>query len=154
MIIADRYNKKKDQTTLTILPYGNIVFPGKWKKTDYNPSSKQHFFRNTDSTILIIAKAPQDRFDFYTKNNSDKEFVAAFYKWENDYWLQQGLSSKLFNDQSDQGYILWQLFGQKASTTTFLLGSKNGYAYNLSTVSKIWNEKQQQQLLTDIFLTN
>lgn len=43
---------------------------------------------------------------------------------------------------------------QTTSTTTFLLGSKNGYAYNLSTVSKICNEKQQQQLLTDIFLTN
>ena len=154
LIIADSYNKKKDETTLMIMPNGNIVFPGKWNKIAYNQSSKQHFFRNADSTLLIIAKAPQSKFDFYVKNNSNKEFSSAFYKWENDYWTQQGLNSKLFNDQSDQGYILWQLSGQKHSTTIFLVGAKNGYGYNLSTVSKNWDEEKQQQFLTDIFLKN
>lgn len=154
LIVADNYNKKKDETTLVIIPNGNIVFPGKWHKIAYNQSSKQHFFRNADSTLLIIAKAPQNRFDFYVKNNSDEEFSSAFYKWENDYWTQKGLNSKLFKDQSDQGYILWQLSGQKHSTTTFLLGAKNGYGYNLSTVSKTWDEEKQQQFLADIFLKN
>lgn len=154
LIVADNYNKKKDETTLVMVPYGGIVFPGKWHKVAYNQSSKQHFFRNADSTLLIIAKAPQDRFDFCVKNNSNKEFSSAFYKWENDYWTQKGLNSKLFKDQSDQGYILWQLSGQKYNTTTFLLGAKNGYAYNLSTVSKNWDEEKQQQFLADIFLKN
>jgi hypothetical protein len=35
MIIADSYDEKKNQTTLTLLPYGNIVFPDKWTKTSY-----------------------------------------------------------------------------------------------------------------------
>lgn len=61
LITADNYNKKKDETTLVIIPNGNIVFPGKWHKIAYNQSSKQHFFRNADSTLLIIAKAPQNK---------------------------------------------------------------------------------------------
>lgn len=147
LITADNYNKKKDETTLVMIPDGGIVFPGKWHKVAYNRSSKQHFFRNADSTFLIIAKAPQNSFDFYVKNNSNKEFSSAFYKWENDYWTQKGLNSKLFKDQSDQGYILWQLSGQTYNTTTFLLGAKNGYGYNLSTVSKTGMKKNNNSFL-------
>jgi hypothetical protein len=86
MIIADSYDEKKNQTTLTLLPYGNIVLPGKWTRTSYNQVSRQHFFTNHDSTTIAIAKNSKDKYPFFKPNRTDIEFVTSFVKWDSEYW--------------------------------------------------------------------
>ncbi len=48
LIVSDSYNEKTKTTTLMLFPYGDIKIPGKWTKTSYNESSKQHHFSNID----------------------------------------------------------------------------------------------------------
>jgi hypothetical protein len=155
MIIADSYDENKNQTTLTLIPNGNIVILGKWIKTDYLQESRQHFFKNGDSTTVAVTKNPKQKYPFFKAEQTDKEFVADFVKWDSEYWVKQGISTKTLADQSNDGYILWQAMNEeKDINTIFLFGSKNGFAYNFSSTSKTWTEKEIQDFLVKIFNEN
>lgn len=155
MIIADSYDEKKNQTTLTLLPYGNIVIPDKWRKTSYNQVSKQHFFINNDSTTVAVTKNPKDKYPFFKPKQTDSEFVTDFVKWDAEFWEKQGLTITTVDNQSDKGYILWQAKNdEKNVNTIFLFGSKNGLAYNFSGTSKTWTETKIKDFLVQLFNDN
>lgn len=155
MIIADSYDEKKNQTTLTLLPYGNIVFPDKWTKTSYNQVSRQHFFTNNDSTTIAVTKNPRNKYPFFKPNQTDSEFVTDFVKWDSEYWEKQGLTITTIDNQSDTGYILWQVKSdEKNVNIIFLFGSKNGLAYNFSGTSKKWTESKIKDFLVQLFNDN
>jgi len=155
MIIADNYNEKKNQTTLTLLPYGNIVIPNKWTKTSYDQSSRQHFFTNNDSTTVSVTKNPKNKYPFFKPEQPDKEFVTDFVKWDAEYWEKQGLTVTTVDNQSEKGYILWQAKSdEKNVNTIFLFGSKNGFAYNFSGTSKTWTETRIMDFLVQLFIDN
>ncbi|WP_222539106.1 hypothetical protein [Pedobacter polysacchareus] len=153
-IVSDTYNKKLDQTTLVLIPYGNVTFQGKWKKFRSDESSKQYFFRDQDSTVLSIAKVPQKDYPFYEQGLDDKSFPLAIYNWEKDYMTKYGkVQPKLITDQSDQGYVLWQVEAKDVHTI-LLNGSRNEYAYNFSISSKKWSDERKIGFLTEIFKQN
>lgn len=155
MIIADSYDEKQNQTTLTLMPYGNIVFPGKWTKTSYNPISRQHFFTNNDSTTIAVTKNPKDKYPFHKTSQTDSEFVTEFVKWDAEYWEKQDLTITTVDEKSEKAYILWQAKSdEKNVNTIFLYGSKNGLAYNLSGTSKTWEETQIKDFLVQLFNDN
>jgi len=155
IIVLDNYDEKKNQTTLTFLPYGNIVLPNKWTKTSYNPTSKQHFFTNSDSTTVAITKNPKDKYPFFKQNQVDREFLMDFVKWDSDYWQKQGLKVTTIDDQSSKGYILCKTENdEKNVNTIFLFGSKNGFAYNFSVTLKTWTEKRSIDFLIKLYNDN
>lgn len=155
MIIADKYDESQDKTTLTLHPYGNIVIPGNWTKTNYNQVSKQHFFESKDTTTLAVTKNPKEKYPFYKPEISDKEFVTEFFKWDAGYWEKQGLAVTTIDDQSANGYILWQAKSDEQEINTiFLFGSKNGFAYNLSGTSISWSETKIKDFLVKVYLEN
>ncbi|WP_157262325.1 hypothetical protein [Pedobacter sp. PACM 27299] len=52
----------------------------------------------------------------------------AIYNWEKDYMTKHGkVQPKLITDQSDQGYVLWQVEAKDVNTI-LLNGSRNQYA--------------------------
>ena len=61
LIITDNYDSEKNLTTLSILPYGDIVIPNQWVKTDYNRVNLRHFFENNDSTTIAVSKNPKNK---------------------------------------------------------------------------------------------
>ncbi|GGP01172.1 hypothetical protein GCM10010992_00780 [Cloacibacterium rupense] len=155
MLVADSYDEKKNQTTLTLLPYGNIVFPEKWAKTSYNQVSKQHFFTNNESTTIAVTKNPKDKYPFYKNNQTDNEFVTDFVKWDAEYWQKIGLKVTTVDNQADKGYILWQAKSdEKNVNTIFLFGCKNGFAYNFSGTSEKWTETKIKDFLVRLFNDN
>jgi hypothetical protein len=155
MIVTDNYDKNQNKTTLTLLPYGNIIFPNKWDKTNYNNISKQHFFTNNDSTTIAVAKSPREKYPFYKPNQTDKEFVSEFVKWDGDYCKSQGLTVKTINDKSDNGFIVWQVIGDNNKINTiFIFGSKNKFAYNFSGTSEKWTEDAIQEFLIKLYSDN
>lgn len=155
MIIADSYDEKNNQTTLTLLPYGSIVLPDKWTKTSYNPVSKQHFFTNNDTTTVAVTKNPKDKYPFFKPDQTDNEFVTDFVKWDAEYWEKQGLTVTTVDNQSEKGYILWQAISEdKNLNTIFLFGSKNGLAYNFSGTSRKWTESKIKAFLVQLFNDN
>lgn len=157
-IVADKYDATKNQTTLTILPYGNVIIPNKWKKTSYNQISKQHFFQNNDSTTISIAKNLKDKYPFYKVNQNDKEFVAEFVKWDSEYWKEQGLEISTIENKTEKMYIIWNTKNKKETkpevNTLFLFGVKNNFVYGFSISSRIWNNDQKIEFLKNLYESN
>lgn len=153
VIYGDSYDDKKNQTTLTIIPYGNITMPDKWKKTHFSQTSRQNFFTNGDSTTLGIAKAPKEKYPVYKPNQTDKEFVTAFEKWDAEYYEKHGLYTKILNDKSDNGYIVWQVTGNHLNTI-FIYCCKNNYVYNISTTSTKWTDEKMTTFVTELYNAN
>lgn len=153
VIYGDSYDDKKNQTVMVIIPYGNITIPGKWTKTHYSQTSRQTFFINSDSTTLAIAKAPKEKYPVYKPNQTDKEFVTAFVKWDAEYYEKHGLYTKTLTDKSDNGYIVWQVTGNHLNTI-FIYGIKNNFAYNFSTTSTKLSDETKATLVTELYNTN
>ena len=158
MIFADKYDATKNQTTLTILPYGNIIIPKEWKKTSYNQVSKQHFFQNSDLTTISIAKNLKEKYPFYKAEQNDKEFVTEFVKWDSEYWKEQGLEITTVENNSENTFIVWNAKSKNENkpevNTLFLFGVKNNFVYGFSINSKTWNEKQKIEFLRKLYETN
>ncbi|MFD1467232.1 hypothetical protein ACFQ48_03270 [Hymenobacter caeli] len=156
MIVADSYDQNKKQTTLILFPYGNMVLPDKWTKISFNQVSRQHFFKNADSTTVGVAKNPKSKYPFYAANQTEEEFTTAFVKWDANYWAKKGLKTEIINDQSNNGFIIWRVSdaNKKEVNNIFLFGSKNGLAYNLSGTSKVWTDEKIQTFLIKIFSDN
>jgi hypothetical protein len=156
MIFSTTYDKKKDQTVQVMLPHGNIGIPGQWEKTSYNQVSKQHFFKNGDSTILSVSKNPANKYPFFKAAFSDQQLVSEFVKWDSEYWQQQGLTIKVLKDESEKGFIVWQAKADKAyaTNTIFVFGCKKGFVYGFSATSKSWSEEKMQEFLTELFKSN
>jgi hypothetical protein len=155
MIIGANYDAQKDETILTILPYGNIVLPNKWTKTNYDEVSKQHFFTNNDSTTIAITKNPKKKYPFYKSEQSNKEFLTEFTKWESDHFKTQGATINLIEESSNKEYILWKASIEKENIITiYLFGLKGDYAYNFSGDSKMWTEEKIKQFLINLFNNN
>lgn len=158
MIVADKYDVTKNQTTLTILPYGNVIIPKEWKKTSYNQVSKQHFFQNNDLTTISIAKNLKEKYPFYKAEQNDEEFVSEFVKWDSEYWKNQGLEISTIENKAENTYIIWNAKNTNETkpevNTFFLFGVKNNFVYGFSISSKVWNEEQKIDFLKNLYETN
>lgn len=144
-----------DQTILKIIPYGNINIPGEWTQFHYQPTLHQHFFRNEDSTNIGIAKNPVNRYPFYDKSFSSKEFVTEYIKWDLTYWRLQGMATRIYKNQSEKGYVIWMALDPETNIYSVLLyGTKNSYAYHLSVSSSKWSDEEMVGFLTNLFNNN
>jgi len=153
MLIADSYDGVKKKTTLTIIPYGNIVIPGKWTKYNYNQTSKQHFFKDSDSTRIAVAKNPIDKYGFYSSELSKSELTNKWYKWEADFYTEKGIEISQLNRESDNEFIIWKAKSTQVSNV-FLYGIKSNFAYNFAVVAGNWTDKQRINFLTDLWDVN
>lgn len=151
--VADRYDPNADQTTLTIIPYGDIVIPGEWNKTEYNETSTQHFFTNSDSTILAISKNPHEKYPFYKESLNDSAFTAEYFKWDADFLVQQGYQTELVKDNQEKGYIIWRATAPGIENT-YLFGSKNKYGYNFMLASDSLRDEQKISFLEEMYVKN
>lgn len=152
-IVGGDYNEKKDVTEYFVFPYGRVSIPGKWEKTTYNSYSRQQFFCNDDSVIIAIAFGTIDKFEF----NSDGlikgyEFVKAYYKWEEEYFVNNGLECKILDSDSEKNYIVFKAFG-RGFDTVLLFGEKNGFTSNFSVnITDKWTEEQKVVFLKSLFI--
>lgn len=94
ILIGDSYDETTDKSTMIFVPNGNVEIPGKWTRTTYNQVSRQQFFVNSDSASIAIAKNSKGKYPFYVETKSDFELVTDFYKWDSEYWAEQGLKGK------------------------------------------------------------
>lgn len=153
VLVEDHYDATTDHTVLVVVPYGNISLPGKWTKTSYNDVSRQHFFTNGDSTTVAVAKQPREKYPFHAIGQTDSELVTAFQKWDADYWSKKGMLTTMVEDRSSEGYVIWHVSGDRVNTT-FLFGSKDNYAYNLSVSTRRWDDPQVKRFLMDVYAAN
>ena len=153
VVTADSYDKTKDQTTLGIIPYGNISMNGKWTKTSYNEVSQQHFFMNDEGTSIAITKAPKERYPFYIKNLTDYNFIEKFYQREFEHYSKQDIEIDKIETDKQKNYIIWKATGNNINTT-FLYGAKNNLAYNFSVMKGNWSDEKKIEFLKKIFNEN
>lgn len=156
-IIHYNYDMKQDLTNYMVFPYGSIVIPDKWDKTDYNSVSRQQFFKNQEEIIIAIAFNPCNKYEFSTDNATKGfDFVVAFYTWEsayfvNSYNLQQNIIEKNEKNHS----IIWRVYGDYNNSfldTYFLFGEKDGVAHNYSILhTDKWTAEQKIEFLKSIY---
>ncbi|MEP2026431.1 MAG: hypothetical protein ABJH98_11610 [Reichenbachiella sp.] len=153
MLIADSYDEAKGETTLTLIPYGNIVIPGKWTKYNYNQTSKQHFFRNSDSTAIAVAKNPIDKYPFYSSELSNSELSKNWFEWESDFYSEKGIAVTQTNRETTKEYVIWKAKSSQVNSV-FLYGVKNNLAYNFAVVTDNWTDEQRTKFLRELWDIN
>ena len=158
MIISDRYDSKKNETTLTLLPFGNIIIPNEWKKTSFNEVSRQHFFQDSRLNTISVAKNLKEKYPFYKETQTDKEFVNEFVKWDSEYWKEQGLEIKVIENKTENNYVVWNAKKQNGTKTEvntfFVFGVKNNFVYGFSGTSKNWTDEQTIEFLKNLYNKN
>lgn len=148
VLYSDDYDKEKDLTSVMIFPHGEIKIPGKWKKTSYNSSSRQHFFKSTDSVTFAVSLNPWDKYEFNKKGMTPNEFVKSIYEWESNYWQQQIQGQlNLIKENPERNYIIWSLTKEPNVNSYFLFGLKENTAFNLYISSDKWDESKKIELL-------
>jgi hypothetical protein len=152
-LVSDSYDQTKNQTTLMIFPFGNVVMPGKWTKYNYNETSRQHYFINADSIAISVTKNPITSYPFYSKELSTLELTREWYKWESDFFSEQGIEILEINSKSEDEFIIWQAKATNVNNM-FLYGIKDKIAYNLSVVRGNWSNEERISFLTSLWNTN
>ena len=144
-----------EKTILQINPYGENVIPGEWDSIHYLPSLHQHFFMNEDSTYVGIAKNPINRYPFFEVNQTPKQFLVEYFKWDVLYWQGRGLETRVYRNRSDSGYVVWMARDTSTLDLSVLLyGIKDKYAYHLSMASSKLTDDQMADFLVEIYKSN
>ncbi|MBB4602748.1 hypothetical protein HNQ93_003513 [Hymenobacter luteus] len=148
---------KPQEQTIINTKYGRISIRGKWKNTAYNPDSRQYEFTNEQNELLAITKAPKKDYPFYSSSFTDNHFAHAYYKWESEFWKNQGLSSQMILNDNKRNYVICKFSGkfeQKQVNNTFLFASKKGFAYNILITSDKLSQEKKIELLTSTYEAN
>jgi hypothetical protein len=153
-----KYDATKNETDYFVVPYGSVVLPGKWEKTNYDKSSHQQYFRNQDSVIISIRFGRINFFEF-NKNGTQTgyNFIKSFYEWDSKYFVDSfGLKRQLLVSDSTNNFIAYRIYGQIEQgkfDTYFLIGENNGNFSNfsISHTDKL-TEKEKTNILKNLFL--
>jgi hypothetical protein len=152
-LVSDSYNELNNTTTLTMVPYGNIVIPGMWEKFKFTDSNFEHWFRNADSTVVTIVLALPSNYDVYDDTKSAYENLYAHYKWESDYVEGNGRKVVEVLIDEEKNYILWeQTIGARCRTSLFGLKSDRLYKYSVDQSN--WPVEEQREFLIDLYEQN
>jgi hypothetical protein len=152
------YDTKKDQTVLTLLPYGGITFPHKWEQVGYDEGAKARILYS-DSTRLHASLIPfQEYKEIYQKGRTDQEHLAAFTTWETEFWRnEQHVTVDILQDSSaTKGYILGRAYDatDKSVDAIFLFGTRRGLLYNFRGTSSKWTQEELEVFLKGLFVRN
>lgn len=152
------YDAKKDQTVLTLLPYGGIIFPHKWEQIGFEESSRARIFYR-DSTQLFASLIPFQQYkEVYQKGRTDQEHLAAFTKWETEFWRsEQHVAIDILQDSTaTKGYILGRAHDpdNKNVDVIFLFGTRRGLLYNFRGNSSKWRQEELEVFLKGLFVRN
>lgn len=149
---GESYDEKTNTTTYILIPYGNVEIPGKWKRTTLNKVSRQQFFVNNDSTTLAVAKGPIEKYPFYDEKREGFDVVNDFYVWDSEYWVEQGYSASIIEENKTENYIVWQIQGDGVDNI-FLFGLKKNLIINYMISSK-WSKQDKVDFLIDLYKDN
>lgn len=152
------YDKDKNVTEYLVFPYGEVLIPGKWTKSNYNRVSRQQFFINEDSTITIaVVLGRTEKYEF-NKNNDFKgySFVNKFYKWDTEYFISNfNFKRELLEEDKKNNLIIYRIYGkvkQDNVNTYFLISNNNGYVKNLSiSITDKWNKEEKITFLKKMY---
>jgi hypothetical protein len=159
-IVGGEYTESKNETEYFVIPFGSVTLPGKWEKKNYDPVSRQQYFRSKDSIIIAIAFS---RFNYYEFNLNGSQtgynFVKAYYEWDSKYFVEShGLKRLQIENDSINHYMIYRIFGKIDKgefDTYFLIGEKKGNISNFSiSDTDKWSEKEKTFFLANIFLDN
>ena len=86
--------------------------PGKWELIGKIENSGQYSFTSKKLKLgLLISVRKTEKFEFYSKDLTEFEFLNKFYTWETEYWGKDDVNveiEKIEINESDK-YIIWRL---------------------------------------------
>lgn len=156
-VVSINYNKQKNHTDYTVLPYGTVSMPGKWEKGHLNSTSNQQFFRNAESIEIAVALGRFDKYEFnQTGQFKGWNFVQAFCEWEMDYFFtKKGLANAILVEDQVRNFIIYRVYDANEIPkidTYFLIGEINGNVRNISiSITDKWTSEQKVTFLKSLF---
>lgn len=153
MLISDSYDEEKNVTSLMLFPFGNIEIPGKWTKTNYNETSRQHYFKNADSTSIAVALNPVNKYPFHRDSLTNQQWVDEFYFWDSEHYLNQGYTTEILDTEESGDFLIWKIIGNNVNTM-FLFGRKNEFALNYVVFTDNLSDEQRIRFLIELFNRN
>jgi hypothetical protein len=135
LLIDSEYDDKRNETNYQVFPYGSVIIPGEWYRTNYNNTSRQQFFDNSDGITIAIAFSPCDKYEFNEDGEKKSfDFVTAYYEWDAGHLVSgRQMNQELIESNEADNYIIWRLFGQYNDTPVdnyYLFGEYDGFAKN------------------------
>ena len=156
-LTSSNYNKKKDITSYTVVPYGSANLPGEWFETSYNSKSRQQFFVNKDSLRVSVAFGPANKFEFYRKGLDGYELARAYYNWESKYEEEAAkVKSVVLQEDSVNNFVAWKFYNEKFTVYYLFAGvdcrCKGGAFEELTLRNKNITDEAGLKMLRDIYL--
>jgi len=154
IIYSDSYDKRSDQTSVTIFPYGAVKIPGQWTKTKENRVGGQYFFIGKDSVIISIALSPWDEYEFSSNNRevTPGNFVRKFYEWDSNYLKAKTNGQvRIVKEDRERNYLIWNIKNEQGLNDYFLFGLKGKIATNFYVSTNNWDEERKINFLELLF---
>jgi hypothetical protein len=147
------YDKKTDTTVFLMMPQGNVNIKGNWQKAGYYSTGRQYFLVNQAGAALAIAKNLPNGYSFFAAGKTNYDLVYDFYKWEAEYWVQNGAKQEILKKDRDKCYIIWRVFNEKVNTF-FVFGQRGAFLTNYSIASEKMETDEKVAFLEDLYLKN
>lgn len=154
-VTSGSYSKKTGLTTYSVLPFGSVAFPGKWRKAYYYHISRQQNFIQGDSLKTAISINMASRYPFYKQEFSENRMAREMYEWDSQYLVERaGGERVIVKDDTVNHFIVWKLTAgsdRPRGAPIYLFGSQRGIIYNLSIVTDRWDEDRKLRFLEDMY---
>lgn len=154
-ITSSTYNKKTGLTTYSVLPFGSVDFPGKWRKTSYYDVSRQQSFVLGDSMKSAISINRASRYPFYKKDFSEQRIAREMYEWDSQYLVERAGGERIIvKDDTVNHFIIWTLASagsQPEKFPMYLFGSERGIIYNLNIATDRWTVEAKARFLEEMY---
>ena len=153
------YNKTKNETHYSVLNYGSVTLPGKWKKTRYNVTSKQQFFKNRSSVEISVTLGRIDKYKFNKDGSlTGYNFIKAYYEDNSKYYVDSlKFNTQILESDSTNNFMIYRVYGQNEKgdyNVYFLQGVKKGNTSDfMITSNHKWSESEKIKFLKNLLLT-
>ncbi|RXR17684.1 hypothetical protein EQG63_09340 [Flavobacterium amnicola] len=110
--------------------------PGKWEMLGKVEKSGQYGFNNKKNKLtLLISVRKTEKFEFYSKDLSELDFLNKFYTWESEHWLKDDkkIEVEKIELNETEKYIIWRLKIIDQNIESFILsGVRNSRLIGIS----------------------
>jgi len=156
-ITGTHYDKARNNTSYTVLPYGSVSLPGEWVASKYFQPARQQWFTNKDSVSLSISFGPGNKFEFSKEGLNGFAFAKAYYDWEAKYESEHlRVKVKLVEADSINQYVIAKIYNDSANTIALYGGRecacKEGAFQHFTISGRKMNDDEMIRFLRDIFL--
>ncbi len=141
-------------TTIFDSPNGVVLIPGVWQTLNYEKSSGQQYYQNSEGVIIAIAKMPKKSYSFYKSSQKNYETIKTFTRWDREYREENNYKTKILVENSELEYQIWKYKDDNQIDNVYLYAGIDDYILNFLVYTDIWTETKKIEFLQETLSSN